>query len=119
MIGRLQGRVVHKEPTGAVLLDVGGVGYELVCPVGTLGRAERSEGLLVLHVHTNLRQDSLELFGFAHADERAAFRQLIAVPNVGPRIAIAVLSAMPAAELSAVVEAEDKVRLGKIPGIGK
>jgi len=119
MIGLLSGRVVHEEATGATLLDVSGVGYELLCPVGTLARAKDPGGLTTLHVHTNLRQDALELFGFATADERAAFRQLIAVPNVGPRIAIAVLSALPAAELAAIVDAEDTVRLSKIPGIGK
>lgn len=120
MIGLLTGRVVHEEVTGSVLLDVRGVGYELVCPVGTLGRAERSEqGDVTLHVHTNLRQDSLELFGFSTSDERLAFRQLVNVPGVGPRTAIAVLSALPSADLSEAVEREDKVRLAKVPGIGK
>ncbi len=119
MIGRLSGRVVHEEATGAVVLDVAGVGYELLCPVGTLGRSGDGLGGVTLHVHTNLRQDALELFGFASAEERSAFRQLIAVPNVGPRIAIAVLSALPAAELAQVVDAEDKLRLANIPGIGK
>src|SRR5690606_35939127 len=104
MIGRLAGRVVHEEPTGLLVLDVGGVGYELSCPVGTLGRAAREQNveggptLVVLHVHTNLRQDSLELFGFSSAEERAAFRQLVSVPNVGPRLALSVLNVLPAEE---------------------
>lgn len=120
MIGLLTGRVIHEELAGGVLLDVGGVGYELVCPVGTLGRAPRTkEGLVTLRVHTNLRQESLELFGFSDETERATFRALVAVPNVGPRTAVAILSALPAIELAQVIEAEDKVRLGKVPGIGK
>ncbi|HSC87612.1 MAG TPA: Holliday junction branch migration protein RuvA [Polyangiaceae bacterium] len=119
MIGRLTGRVVHEEPTGAMLLDVHGVGYELTCPVGTLGRAASDGGESTLYVHTNLRQDALELFGFASLDERQAFRQLIQVPNVGPRTALAVLSALPVAELARVIEAENTARLAKVPGIGK
>ncbi len=123
MIGRLVGKIVGEEPTGGLLLDVRGVGYELACPIGTVGRAKKlnqEEGEeLVLHVHTNLRQDNLELFGFSSPDERTAFRQLVNVPNVGPRLAIAVLNVLPADELAQVIDAEDKVRLGKVPGVGK
>lgn len=119
MIGYLVGRVVHEEPTGGLLLDVRGVGYELLCPVGTRSRAHTKDDQIAIHVHTNLRQDALELFGFADAEDRAAFRQLIQVPNVGPRLAVAVLNVLPSEELAQVVEAEDKVRLSKVPGIGK
>lgn len=123
MIGRLVGRVVHEEPTGSLILDVAGVGYELSCPVGTVARAKSEETstgkATILHVHTNLRQDALELFGFCSAEERAAFRQLTSVPNVGPRLAISVLNVLPAQELSQVIDAEDKARLSKVPGVGK
>lgn len=123
MIGRLTGTVIHEEPTGALVLDVNGVGYELSCPIGTVGRAEKrvqgDHSLVVLHVHTNLRQDALELFGFSGAEERAAFRQLINVPNVGPRLALSVLNVLPANELVDVIDAEDKARLSKVPGVGK
>lgn len=123
MIGRLAGTVVHEEPTGALILDVGGVGYELTCPVGTISRAKRETSggreLVILHVHTNLRQDALELFGFSAPEERIAFRQLITVPNVGPRLALSVLNGLPADELVTVIDAEDKVRLAKVPGVGK
>ncbi len=123
MIGRLTGKVVHEEPTGALILDVSGVGYELSCPVGTASRAmkEEREGktVITVHVHTNLRQDALELFGFPAAEERAAFRQLINVPNVGPRLAISVLNVLPAGELVDVIDSEDKGRLSKVPGVGK
>ena len=120
MIGRLVGKVAHEEPTGALLLDVHGVGYELSCPVGTIGRARTSDsGEVILHVHTSLRQDALDLFGFCAAIERAAFRLLVTVPNVGPRLAISVLNVFTAHELAEVIDAEDKVRLSKVPGVGK
>lgn len=121
MIGRLVGRVVNEEATGSLMLDVHGVGYELLCPIGTVGRARHAaqQEELILFVHTNLRQDALELFGFASLDERAAFRQLTHVPNVGPKLALAVLNVLPAVELARVIEAEDKVRLSKVPGVGK
>lgn len=119
MIGLLTGNVIHEEPTGALILDVRGVGYELACPVGTRGRAQEREGALTLHVHTNLRQDALELFGFCSGDERTTFRQLISIPNVGPKLAISILSSLPSLELAEAIEREDKVRLSKIPGVGK
>jgi holliday junction DNA helicase RuvA len=123
MIGRLIGSVAHEEPTGAVLIDVRGVGYDLLCPVGTVARAERVRSgdgeQVVLHVHTNVRQDALELFGFSAPEERTAFRLLITVPNVGPRLALSVLNVLTADELVSVIDAEDKARLSKVPGIGK
>jgi holliday junction DNA helicase RuvA len=119
MIGLVRGRLLHEEPT-QVLVDVSGVGYELTCPVGTASRAESGPNQeLTFIVHTALRQDALELFGFASAEDRAAFRQLIHVPNVGPKLAIAVLSAMPLLELTRAIEAEDSARLTRIPGVGK
>lgn len=122
MIGRLTGRVVVEEPTGAVVLDVGGVGYELHCPIGTVARSARTgerDLLVTLHVHTNLRQDALELFGFCSQEERSTFRLLLGVPNVGPRLALSVLHVLPSQELAEVIEAEDRARLGKVPGVGK
>lgn len=119
MIGRLVGRVLHEVPGGTVLLDVNGVGYEVACPVGCVERAQREGERLVLHVHTNLRQDALELFGFPTDVDRAVFRLLVGVPNVGPRTALAILSALPTPELCSSVQASDKARLSKVPGIGK
>jgi Holliday junction DNA helicase RuvA len=120
VIGRLVGAVVSEEPSGALLVDVAGVGYELAVPVGTVGRARQdADGTVMLFVHTHVREDALELFGFAAEAERRVFRMLIGVPNVGPKTALAVLSALPPLELSAAVHDGDLVRLGKIPGIGK
>ena len=120
MIGRLRGRVLTDEATGAVVLDVHGVGYDVLTPVGTLGRARLDANTEVeLWIHTHVREDALDLFGFATETDRRVFRLLLGVPNVGPKTALGVLSAMPVDELSRAVERGDHVRLGKIPGIGK
>ena len=119
MIGRLTGRVVESEGDGTVILDVGGVGYELMTPLGTLGRAGREDGTTVLHVHTHVREDALELFGFATEDERVAFRTLIGISKVGPKLAMAVLSGVSVAELARLVATWQVGLLTKIPGVGK
>lgn len=119
MLGWLRGRVLVEEPSGFVL-DVGGVGYELTAPVGTLGRATREpNGDVEVWVHTHAREDTLELFGFASEIERRVFRLLVTVPNVGPKTAIGVLGALPLAELARSIANRDLGRLGKVPGIGK
>ena len=121
MIGRLSGRIVIEEPDGRIVLDVNGVGYELATPVGAVGRAraDAKGDSVVLFVHTHVREESLELFGFASQVERGVFRLLLGVPNVGPKTALNVLSALPPPELSRAVHAGDLPRLNKIPGIGK
>lgn len=119
MIGRLTGRVAESEPDGTIVLDVGGVGYEVTTPLGTLGRAIADEaGALTLHVHTHVREDALELFGFATGADRAVFRTLLGVSHVGPKLALSVLGALGVGELAAAVEREDVSALKKIPGVG-
>ena len=119
MLGWLRGRVISEEPSG-LILEVGGVGYELTIPVGALGRAtHQPNGEVELWVHTHVREDALELFGFASELERRVFRLLVSVPNVGPKTAIGVLGALPIAELSHAISGRDLGRLGKVPGIGK
>ena len=120
VIGRLAGRLVVEEPSGAIIFDVAGVGYELFAPLGALGRAEQlPDERIVLFVHTNLRQDALELFGFASLAEREIFRLLIGVQKVGPKIALGLLSALPPADLASAVHDGDLARLSRVPGIGK
>lgn len=120
MIGRLTGRVVAQEVDGSVMLDVGGVGYELAIPLGTLGRVRADDaGRVTLWVHTHVREDALALYGFADEIERAAFRALLGVSNVGPRIAVAVLGALPAADLSRVIARRDLSAMTGISGVGK
>lgn len=118
MIGRLRGVIVADDPP-TLTLDVKGVGYEVSSPVGTTGRARQADGEVELWVHTVLRSDALELFGFASQLERSVFRQLISVPNVGPRTALGVLSALPVADLVQAVQAGDLARLTRVPGVGK
>ncbi|MGH7438246.1 MAG: Holliday junction branch migration protein RuvA [Polyangiaceae bacterium] len=120
MIGRLVGRVVAHEADGVSVLDVAGVGYEVMLPQGTLGRAPADDaGRITLWVHTHVREDALSLFGFADELERSAFRVLLGVSNVGPKIAVAVLGALPAAELAAAVARKDLAALTSVSGVGK
>ena len=121
MIGRLTGVLVDTDAEGDVVLDVHGVGYELTVPQGTLGRAAVSEdGLgVTLFVHTHLRQDALVLFGFSSAVERRVFLLLLGVPNVGPRLALAILSVLPSAELAKALQKRDVRALMSVPGVGK
>lgn len=118
MIGRLSGSPVADDPP-FLTVDVNGVGYEVAVPLGAVGRATKESGQVELWVHTVMRSDALELFGFPSELERRVFRQLIAVPNVGPRTALGVLSALPVAELVRAVEARDLAMLTRVPGIGK
>lgn len=120
MIGRLTGKVVAEDADGVSVVDVGGVGYEVKAPVGTIGRATK-EGAdaVVLHVHTHVREDALELFAFASDGEREVFRLLIGVQKIGPKIALGLLSALPPAELGAAIAEADVTRLARVPGIGK
>lgn len=119
MIGRLTGKVVADGADG-VVLDVGGVGYEVAVPVGTLGRARVDDaGRVTLWVHTHVREDALALYGFADDADRSAFRALLAVSNVGPRIAVAVLGALPAVDLSRAIARQDAAALKGISGVGK
>jgi Holliday junction DNA helicase RuvA len=119
MIGRLTGRVTQ-EDDGNVLVDVSGVGYEVVVPLGTIGRAQTdSDGRATLFVHTHVREDVFSLFGFATEGDRVAFRTLIGVSSVGPKTAIAVLSALPAHDLGQAIARKELGKLTSISGIGK
>ena len=120
MIGRLTGRVLEDAADGSLVLDVRGVGYEVLAPLGTLGRALPDEaGAITLFIHTHVREDALLLYGFATREDRGAFRTLIAISNVGPKIAVAILSAVTAGELATLIARGEAGKLTAIPGIGK
>jgi Holliday junction DNA helicase RuvA len=120
LIGRLTGRVVAEEADGSLVVDVGGVGYEVRAPLGTFGRAAPgTDGRVQLFTHLHVREDILDLYGFASEVERRVFKLLIDVPNVGPKTALGVLSALPPAELAQAVAAKDVARLTRIDGVGK
>jgi Holliday junction DNA helicase RuvA len=118
MIGRLTGRLAEKNPP-QILIDVGGVGYELEVPMSTFYGLPALGQTVSLATHLAVREDGHYLFGFASEDERAAFRQLIKVAGVGARIALAVLSGLSVGDLAQAIALQEAGRLVKIPGIGK
>ncbi|MCE5181184.1 MAG: Holliday junction branch migration protein RuvA [Betaproteobacteria bacterium] len=118
MIGRIAGTLLEKHPP-LVLVDVGGVGYEIDVPMSTFYNLPALGEKLALHTQLIVREDAHQLYGFATLDERAAFRQLLKISGVGPKLALTILSGMSVAELSQVVAAQEVGRLVKIPGIGQ
>ncbi|MDB4929995.1 MAG: Holliday junction helicase RuvA [Myxococcaceae bacterium] len=111
---------MSESPDGLVVVDVAGVGYEVLLPLGTLGRCTAdAEGRVTLQVVTHVREDAITLFGFANDRERAAFRLLTAVAGVGPRIAISVLGVLPAGELAHALARGDVKKITSVPGVGK
>lgn len=122
MIGRLTGFVVDQDQDGVIVVDVSGVGYEVIAPLGTVGRAEAIAGTgapITLFVYTHVREDAFTLFGFATKEDRLAFRTLIGVSSVGPRTAIGILSHLSAQELAAAVRSKNTQALVAAPGVGK
>ena len=118
MIGRLRGTIVRLGAE-SVVLEVGGVGYEVAVPVRTLLELPGVGEDAVLHTHLHVREDQLALFGFGGTDDRDLFRLLLGVSGVGPKVAVAILSTMDANELRRVVASEDAAALTAVPGIGK
>lgn len=119
MIGRLRGTIADRSLDGSCVVDVNGVGYEVFVPLGTLGRLPQPPEATTLHVHTHVREDAFVLYGFATAEDRTAFRTLLGVSNVGPKLALAVLGSMDARGLAAAIASQDPKRFKGIPGIGK
>ncbi len=115
MIARLRGKPVARSAEGLVL-DVGGVGYLLNATPAVL-RAEGDE--VVVQTYLHVREDALQLYGFADADERDLFVQLLSVNGVGPKVALAVVSGSSAGELRRAIVTEDVARFQAIPGIGR
>lgn len=119
MIGYLRGRVIEKEPP-LLLLDVGGVGYQLEASMNTFYALTAEHGETVaLHVHTVVREDAFLLYGFASKDERALFQALLKVSGVGPRVGLAILSTLSANEFALCIQHQDTAALVRVPGIGK
>lgn len=120
MIGWLRGKVVRRLPAaGVVIIDAQGTGWELLVSVQTLASVPEQGETVELWVHTNVREDAIQLFGFADEREKQLFRMLTSVPKVGPKNALAVLGGLPAVELVECIAAGDSAKLTKIPGIGK
>jgi holliday junction DNA helicase RuvA len=118
VIGRLTGRLIEKHPP-QVLLDVQGVGYEVDVPMSTFYNLPAVGDTLTLHTHLIVREDAHLLYGFGTEDERHAFRQLLRISGVGPKLGLAVLSGLSVGDLAQAVAAQETGRLTKIPGVGK
>ncbi len=118
MIAHLEGRLRHKAPDH-VIVDVHGVGYCVHVPLSTFYDLPDVGSLASLYVHTHVREDTLQLYGFGTSAEKDMFLHLIAVNGVGPKMALSILSGIQPDELRQVVLFQDRQRLQKIPGIGK
>ncbi|GAB1233263.1 Holliday junction branch migration protein RuvA [Ferrigenium sp. UT5] len=118
MIGRLSGTLLEKNPP-QILLDVQGVGYEVDVPMSTFYNLPALNEKVALHTQLVVREDAHLLFGFLTQEERIAFRQLLKISGVGPKLALSVLSGLSIGDLAAAVANKDASRLTKIPGVGK
>ncbi|MBN1652498.1 MAG: Holliday junction branch migration protein RuvA [Deltaproteobacteria bacterium] len=119
MIGRLEGSVVEREEDGSLLLDVNGVGYEVFIPARCLRLLPAPPEKTTLYIHTHVREEALTLYGFADRADRFAFRTLLGVSGVGPKLALSILNHLTASDLALAVAREDKNRFKGISGVGK
>lgn len=118
MIAFLTGRLAFKAPTH-LTLDVQGVGYEVHIPLSTYYALPNLDEVAALNIHTHLREDAIQLFGFLSRSEKEAFLLLTTVTGIGPKLALGVLSGLPLVELIHAIQSEDVEKLATIPGIGK
>jgi len=118
LIAQLSGKLVQKQPN-SVIIDVGGVGYDVTIPVSTFYELGEPGSDVSLKIHTHVREDALQLFGFWTSREKDLFLKLTSVSGVGPKLAITMLSGMPAGELINAITTDDHARLTSIPGVGR
>jgi Holliday junction DNA helicase RuvA len=118
MIAQLTGKLRQKE-TDRVLIDIGGVGYEVLIPLSTYYELGELEELISLKVYTHVREDTLALFGFLTEKEKTLFTRLIQISGIGPKLANTILSGLPVEELVQAVSASDIARISSVPGVGK
>ncbi len=117
MIGRLEGKLAEKTPE-AVLVDANGVGYDVRIPLSTFLELPDEGKIVRFRVHTYVREDQLQLFGFLSEQERSLFRLFLSVSGVGPRLALALLSGLPVARVVQAIRQRDLAALRGIPGVG-
>jgi Holliday junction DNA helicase RuvA len=118
VIAQISGALAHKLP-GEVTIDVGGVGYQVFIPLNVFYRLPAIGSPVKLYIHTHLREDALQLFGFQDFDEKRVFLLLNGVAGIGPRLALNILSGIPADDLAKALKDGDQNRLVSIPGVGK
>jgi len=117
VIARLEGLLIERTPT-RVVIDVGGVGYEAWIPLSTFGRLPDEGKTVALRIHTHVREDAFQLYGFATELERAAFMLLLHASRVGPKLAQTILSGIEASVLVRAIERGDVTTLRSVPGVG-
>jgi Holliday junction DNA helicase RuvA len=118
MIAHLRGKLLAKHPNQAIV-ETSGVGYDVTISVPTFSDLPALGAEVALHIHTHVREDALALYGFQRASEKLLFEKLISVSGIGPKLAITILSGMPADEMVRAIRGNDIARLTRIPGIGK
>ncbi|MGO9243140.1 MAG: Holliday junction branch migration protein RuvA [Bryobacteraceae bacterium] len=118
MIAHLRGVLLEKHPNQAVI-EAGGVGYDVTIPVSTYTALPEVGAEARLRIHTHVREDAIQLYGFSSVEERALFEKLIGVSGIGPKLAITVLSGIQATELVRIIRGSDVALLTRVPGIGK
>ncbi len=118
MIAHLRGQILTKTPA-SVILDCGGVGYELLISVSTYTELGEPGVMAALHVHTHVREDAIQLFGFKEPTEKRLFEKLLTISGIGPKLALTVLSGISAERLVGAIRGGDHATLTKVPGIGK
>lgn len=118
MIAHLRGRILAKRPN-QVIVETGGVGYEVAITVPTFSGLPSVDSEVALHIHTHVREDALALYGFLKISEKQLFEKLLAVSGIGPKLAITILSGMPVEEMIGAIRGNDVAKLTRIPGIGK
>ncbi|HEU4345932.1 MAG TPA: Holliday junction branch migration protein RuvA [Candidatus Binatia bacterium] len=118
MIAQISGTLAHKVP-GEVVIDVAGVGYQVLIPLNVFYGLPDIGAPISLYIHTHLREDALQLFGFQALEEKQIFLLLNSVAGIGPKLAVNILSGIPAEELAQAVKQGDQIRLVSIPGVGK
>jgi Holliday junction DNA helicase RuvA len=118
MIAHLRGKLLAKHPNQAVV-ETAGVGYDVTISVPTYSDLPAVGAEVALHIHTHVREDLIALYGFLRPSEKILFEKLISVSGIGPKLAITVLSGMPAPDVIGAIRGNDVARLTRIPGIGK
>jgi Holliday junction DNA helicase RuvA len=118
MIAHLRGRILSKQP-GQVIVEAGGVGYDVTISVPTFSSLPAEGAEAALHIHTQVREDLLALFGFVDLGEKRLFERLITVSGVGPKLAVTILSGLSPETTVAAIRGHDHAMLTRIPGVGK
>lgn len=118
MIAHLRGKLISRRPN-LVIVETGGVGYDVTISVPAFAELPSLGSEVALHIHTHVREDQLALYGFLRHEEKELFEKLITVSGIGPKLAITILSGMPADDMVNSIRANDLARLTKIPGIGR